>query len=77
MPSQLYVSLSHVVSRAGCGIRLYRSLIIAFSFNNRLKKYFDYNKVINETQIGFQPKVRTSDHMFVLGTLIEKYQFKP
>ena len=31
-------------------------------------------KVINETQIGFEPKARTSDHMFVLCTLIENYQ---
>ena len=30
MPSLLYVSLSHLVFGAGCGIRLYRFLIIAF-----------------------------------------------
>ena len=41
--------------------------------NNRLQKFFD-DKVINESQIGFQPKARTSDHMFILRTLIEKYQ---
>ena len=39
-----------------------------------MQKKFDDNKVINETQIGFQPKARNSDHMFVLRTLIEKYQ---
>ena len=42
--------------------------------NNRLQKYFDGNTVINEAQIGFQPKARTSDHMFVLRSLNEKHQ---
>ena len=41
--------------------------------NDRLQKYFDKNNIITECQIGFQPKARTSDHMFVLRTLIEKY----
>ena len=31
MLSKLYVFLSHLVSRAGCGIRLYQFLIVAFS----------------------------------------------
>ena len=30
VPSLLYVSLSHLVFGAGCGLRLYRFLIIAF-----------------------------------------------
>ena len=42
--------------------------------NSMLKKFFVTNKVIHETQIGFQPKAKASDHMFVLRTLIEKYQ---
>ena len=52
-----------------CLSKLFSSIL-----NNRLQKYFDDNKVINETQIGFQPKARTSDHMFVLRILTEKYQ---
>ena len=31
MPSKLYVFLFHLVSSTGCGIRLYRFLIVAFS----------------------------------------------
>ena len=31
IPSKLCVFRSHLVSRAGCGVRLYRLLIIAFS----------------------------------------------
>ena len=31
MPSKLYVFLSNFVSRAGCGIGLYRFLSVAFS----------------------------------------------
>ena len=35
--------------------------------------YLTENNVISKTQIGFQKKARTIDHMFVLRTLIEKY----
>ena len=41
--------------------------------NTRLQTYIDKYNVINKVQIGFQPKARTSDHMFVLRTLIQKY----
>ena len=41
--------------------------------NNRLDEYLNENKIISETQIGFKKKARTTDHMFVLRTLIEKY----
>ena len=40
--------------------------------NNRLQKYID-NGIINEAQIGFQPHSRTSDHMFVVRTLVNKF----
>ena len=40
---------------------------------NRLDEYLSENNSISETQIGFKKKARTSDHMFVLRTLIEKY----
>ena len=38
-----------------------------------LDKYLIDNNLINKCQIGFSRKVRTSDHIFVLKTLIEKY----
>ena len=58
------------ISIMSCISKLFSSVL-----NNRLQtSFFDKNKIINETQIGFQPKARTSDHMFVLRTLIEKYQ---
>ena len=41
--------------------------------NNRLNEYLSENNIISETQIGFKKKARTSDRMFVLRTLIEKY----
>ena len=41
--------------------------------NTRLNEYLTENNVISKTQIGFQKKARTTDHMFVLCTLIEKY----
>ena len=59
----------------------YRGLIITSSigklFNRVLNAWLDkflikYN-VIDECQIGFRKKARTSDHMFVLKTIIDKY----
>jgi len=44
--------------------------------NDRLQKYLDTNNIIDKAQIGFQPKSRTADHMFVLRTIVEKYQSK-
>ena len=51
-----------------CLAKLFNSIL-----NNRLQKYLDENKMINPCQIGFQPKARTVDHMFILRTLTEKY----
>ena len=41
--------------------------------NNRLNECLSETNVIDESQIGFQKKARTSDHMLVLRTLTEKY----
>jgi hypothetical protein len=41
--------------------------------NNRLDKYLIDNNFINKCQIGFSKKARTSDHILVLKTLIDKY----
>lgn len=40
--------------------------------NNRLEEYLTENDTIHESQIAFKKKSRTSDHMFVLRTLIDK-----
>lgn len=40
--------------------------------NTRLENYLSDNNIIHETQIGFRRKSRTSDHMFILRTLIDK-----
>ena len=41
--------------------------------NARLDKYLDKNNIIDVSQIGFKKNACTSDHMFVLKTLIDKY----
>ncbi|MEW8547303.1 MAG: hypothetical protein AB2693_27665, partial [Candidatus Thiodiazotropha sp.] len=45
--------------------------------NARLDKYLEENNIIDESQIGFKKHARTSDHMFVLKSLIDKYINKP
>ena len=54
------------ISVMPCVSKVFNSIL-----NNRLQKYID-NGIIHEAQIGFQPKSRTSDHMFVVRTLTEK-----
>jgi hypothetical protein len=59
----------------------YRGIIICNSIgkvfnsilNNRLDKFLIENNIIHENQIGFPKKSRTSDHIFVLKCIIEKY----
>ena len=40
--------------------------------NNRLEKFIT-NNLIDDTQIGFKKNCRTTDHMFILRTLVDKY----
>ena len=40
---------------------------------NRLSKFFMENNLINEKQIAFNKGSRTSDHLFVIKTLVDKY----
>ena len=47
------------------------SKIFSAVLNNRIKVHFDDK--LNSNQIGFRKNSRTSDHIFVLKTLIEKY----
>ena len=41
--------------------------------NSRLDNFLETNNIIHNSQIGFCKKCRTSDHVFVLKTLIDKY----
>ena len=41
--------------------------------NARLDTFLEDNQIINKVQIGFTRKARTSDHMFILKSLIDKY----
>ena len=41
--------------------------------NNRLDNFLSENNIIHESQIGFSKKARTSDHLFVMKCLIDKY----
>ena len=41
--------------------------------NQRLYLYFEENKILHSSQIGFLPENRTADHVFTLRTLIDKY----
>lgn len=41
--------------------------------NNRVVNFLDKNNIISKEQIGFMKGCRTTDHMFTLQTLIQKY----
>ena len=51
-----------------CHGKLFNSIL-----NTRLNKFLSENNIKDKTQIGFQKNARTSDHMHVLRTLVEKY----
>lgn len=44
--------------------------------NNRLEIFLNQNNIIFDEQIGFTKNKRTTDHMFVLKTLIDKHTCK-
>ena len=60
----------------------YRGLTInsclAKVFNNvlnmRLTKYVEKNNILSDVQIGFRKKARTSDHLYVVNTLMRKFK---
>lgn len=41
--------------------------------NKRFDSYLEKNNIIHPHQIGFSKKCRTSDHIFVLKTILDKY----
>lgn len=57
------------------GICVSSCLGIFFSsiLNKRLLTYIDKNEILHNSQIGFLPNHRTSDHIFTLRTIIDKY----
>ncbi|MCG8432281.1 MAG: reverse transcriptase family protein, partial [Candidatus Omnitrophica bacterium] len=57
------------------GITLFSCLEKVFStiMNNRLSVFLKNRDVIAKNQRGFQKKARTSDHLFIIRTLMDKY----
>ena len=60
------------------GITLFSCLEKLFSsiLNNRLEAFINDKGKLSETQIGFRKKSRTSDHLFIIKTLMDKYILK-
>ena len=44
--------------------------------NSRLDTFLIKNNIINDCQIGFTKKARTSDHMFIIKSIIDTYCHK-
>ena len=59
------------------GISIMNSLlkILCTLMNNRLDEYVQQTNLINQAQIGFKKYSRTSDHVFTLKSLINKYVY--
>ena len=49
------------------------SKVFSILLNERLNQYIESNNILNDAQIGFRPKARTVDHIFVLRTIFDKY----
>ena len=47
--------------------------LFSIILNKRLECFVAENSILKPNQIGFQNKCRTSDHMFIIRTLIDKY----
>ncbi len=71
----LHKSGSKIVESNYRGISIFSCLGKLFNtiLNNRLENYIEEKNLISDKQIGFKRKCRTSDHMFILRTLVEKY----
>ena len=42
--------------------------------NKQIVTYLETNKLLSDTQLGFRPGRRTTDHIFLLKTIINKYK---
>ena len=47
--------------------------IVCSLLSNRIKDKCQKHKLINENQIGFKSKHRTSDHLLTLKSIVKKY----
>ena len=56
------------IAITSCLSKLFNSIL-----NARLEKYILKNELIRNEQIGFKAGCRTSDHIFKLKTIIDKY----
>ena len=54
-----------------CLAKLFNNII-----NRRIEEFLTKHGLIDQRQIGFKKEARTSDHMFILRSLIEKYTKK-
>jgi hypothetical protein len=56
------------IAISSCLSKLFTRIIF-----NRLEKYLENNNIICPEQIGFKRGARTSDHIFTLKSLIDKF----
>ena len=49
------------------------SKVIARVLYNRMDKFVSDHNILNESQIGFRKSYRTTDHVFILKSIIENY----
>ena len=71
-----FINLAHEATPSnyrGIAITNILGKVFSIILNNRLEKFITSNNLIDDTQIGFKKNCRTSDHMFILQTLIDRY----
>jgi len=59
------------LSLTSCFGKLFTSLM-----QTRLHNYMDDNSLYNKFQAGFRPEYRTTDHIFTIKTILNKYLYK-
>jgi hypothetical protein len=57
----------------GIAISSHLSKLFCSVLHNRLNQYVQDNNTIPKEQIGYKAKTRTSDHIYTLKTIIDKY----
>ena len=60
----------------GIAVSTSLSKLLSLILNNRLSAFLKENNIIPENQIGFQKGHRTTDHIFAIKTIIDKYLWK-
>ena len=58
---------------SGGTIQVWEGKLFTSVLNTRLKNFVIDQDILHEAQIGFLPNHRTTDHIFTLRTLIDKY----